>query len=121
MALSQIQLLNPKEAKVPYSLSTSQTTKVVSEAYARGIMTEKPYSNPQASLEVKLKSIFPEKKTETRLQKARQIMGEAIKELSDEELESFITEFQYLIDAWVDSFEKQVFENKTLKQLLREG
>lgn len=121
MALNQVQLFNPKESKVSHSFSTPEATKVVSSAYTKGMMIDKSLHNPQVSLENTLKSIFPEKQVENRLQKARQIMGEAIKELSDEELESFITEFQYLIDAWVDSFEKQVFENKTLKQLLKEG
>jgi len=121
MALNQNQLFDPKETKTPFSFNAPQVTNVISSAYTKGMMIDKPLHNPQVSLKTTLKSIFPEKQVENRLLKARQIMGEAIHELSDEELESFITEFQYLIDAWVDSFEKQVFENKTLKQLLREG
>ena len=65
--------------------------------------------------------IFPGKQEETRIQKARLIMGDDVKDLSDEDLEVFLTEFQYLIDCWLDEYEKQVFNNKTLKELMKEG
>ena len=48
-------------------------------------------------------------------------MGDDVKDLSDEDLEVFLTEFQYLIDCWLDEYEKQVFNNKTLKELMKEG
>ncbi len=73
------------------------------------------------TLEKTLPRIFPEKEEETRIQKARLIMGEDIKNLSDEDLEVYLTEFQYLIDSWLDEYEKQVFNNKMLKELLMEG
>lgn len=62
--------------------------------------------------------IFPGKQEETRIQKARLIMGDDVKDLSDEDLEAFLTEFQYLIDCWLDEYEKQVFNNKTLRELI---
>jgi len=60
--------------------------------------------------------IFPGKQEETRIQKARLIMGDDVKDLSDEDLEVFLTEFQYLIDCWLDEYERQVFNNKILKR-----
>jgi len=72
------------------------------------------------SLELALKNIFPEHKEETRVQRARQTMGEAVARLSNQELEEYLTEFQFLVDSWLDEFEKIVFNNVTLKQLLRE-
>jgi hypothetical protein len=65
-----------------------------------------------------LSKIFPGKQEETRIQKARLIMGDDVKGLSDEDLEVFLTEFQYLIDCWLDEYEKQVFNNKTLRELI---
>jgi len=121
MEVSQTKLFDLKEVKVPPSFNAPQTARLVANAYIKGIMAEKPSSNSGTSLEVTLKHIFPEKQDENKLQKARLIMGEAVKDLSDEELETFITEFKYLIEAWVDSFERQIFDNKTLKQLLKEG
>ncbi|KKR18786.1 MAG: hypothetical protein UU65_C0001G0176 [candidate division CPR2 bacterium GW2011_GWC1_41_48] len=48
-------------------------------------------------------------------------MGEAVSMLSDEDLDSFLTEFQYLLECWLNEYERQVFNNKTLKELIREG
>lgn len=45
-------------------------------------------------------------------------MGSLTKELSDEDLEVYITELQYLIDQWLDNFEQQAFNGQTLKQVL---
>ena len=68
-----------------------------------------------------LNNIFPTKQEETRVQRARLIMGDDVKDLSDEDLEVFLTEFQYLIDCWLDEYEKQVFNNKTLREIMKEG
>lgn len=75
-------------------------------------------ANHSKILESALSKIFPGKQEETRIQKARLIMGDDVKDLSDEDLEVFLTEFQYLIDCWLDEYEKQVFNNKTLRELI---
>lgn len=72
-------------------------------------------------LDITLQSIFPTKQDESKLQKARRILGEIAADIPDQELESNLTEFQYLIDSWLDEFEKQIFDNKTLNEVLREG
>jgi hypothetical protein len=77
--------------------------------------------SPLGALQTELQRIFPEKREETRVQVARRIMGEAVIKLSDEELDAYLTEFQFLINAWMDGYEKQLFEGKTLEQLLKEG
>lgn len=38
--------------------------------------------------------------------------------ISDDELQTTIVELQYLIEIWLDSVEKQIFEGKTLEELL---
>lgn len=78
-------------------------------------------SNPQSVLESELGRIFPVREEETRVQVARRIMGSVVAELSDEELEAYLTEFQFLIDSWFDSFEKQIFEGRKLEELIKEG
>lgn len=65
-----------------------------------------------------LNRIFPNRQEENRVQQARRIMGQDIADLSDGDLEIFLTEFQYLIDSWLDEYERKVFDNKTLKELL---
>lgn len=73
------------------------------------------------SLERTLSNIFPTQKEENNLQRARRILGDLAISLSDPELETFLVEFEYLIDSWLDEFEKNIFNDKTLMQLLKEG
>jgi uncharacterized membrane protein len=39
-------------------------------------------------------------------------------EMSDDEIQTNISELQYLIDFWLNNVEKQIFEDKTLDELL---
>jgi len=77
-----------------------------------------PITQYGKTFETALQHIFPAKQEETRIQKARLIMGDDIKDLSDEDLDVYLTNFQYLIDSWLDEYEKQVFDNKTLKEIM---
>ena len=74
--------------------------------------------NPLASIDQALQRVFSTTQEETRLQKARSIMGSYLYEVSDEDLEIYLTEFQHLIDGWFDSFEQDMFNGATLKQVL---
>lgn len=78
-----------------------------------------PLYNPQKSLEESLNSILPNHQEETKIQKARRILGEVATEATDEKLEIFLTEAQYLLDTWLDTFERDIFDGLTLKQVLR--
>jgi len=77
--------------------------------------------NARQSLESTLERLFSHSPAESRLQQARRIMGQAVDGLSDEQLEVYLTEFQYLINTWLDEYEQFVFQGKTLKEILREG
>lgn len=69
-----------------------------------------------------LNTIFLDKKEETKLQKARKILADEVAGVPDDELGVYIAEFQFLLDSWLDEYEKQIFDDKTLKQLLtKEG
>ncbi len=74
--------------------------------------------NPLASIDQALQRVFSATQEETRLQKARNIMGTALYDVSDEDLDIYLTEFQHLIDGWFDSFEQDMFNGATLKQVL---
>lgn len=76
--------------------------------------------NPLAAIDDALRTIFPTQTEETQLQKARHILGNSANALSDEELEINLTEFQHLINHWLDAFEHQLFDGMTLQQVLRE-
>jgi len=77
--------------------------------------------NHKKTIKNALKDIFPTKQEETTLERARRILGDDALSLSDEDLEQYIREFQELIDCWLDSYEKEIFDNKTLRELIREG
>jgi hypothetical protein len=74
----------------------------------------------RGSLETTLKTIFLTNKEEGRIHAARRIMGGEIAMLSDEELQVYLAEFQYLVAAWVDEYEKSVFNGKTIREVLQE-
>lgn len=52
------------------------------------------------------------------LERARKILGDLATDLSDEELKSTVTEMQFLLDSWLDEFEREIFDGKTLTELL---
>ncbi len=78
------------------------------------------YSNPQKTLENALNAIFPQQIEENKALSTRRILSETAKSFSDEQIECLVTDFQFLINTWLDEFESHVFEGKTLKELLGE-
>lgn len=82
--------------------------------------TANGYVSPLQPLDEALNRIFSNTQEETRLLKARRIMGDVVAETSDEDLEIFLTEFQYLIDSWLDEFERLSYGGQTLKEMLQE-
>lgn len=77
-----------------------------------------PAVNPLNQLEKTLSTIFPDNKEESKVNKARKILGETADCLTDEKIENIVTDFEYLIDTWMDLFEKKVFGGKTLKEIV---
>ncbi len=73
------------------------------------------------SIESALEDIFDFDKAENKLAKARKILGEVAVTLSNSQLQTHLTEFEFLLDCWMDEFERQIFDNKTLREVLREG
>lgn len=73
------------------------------------------------SLDTALHQIFKTRQEETRIEKARRIMAGAVDSLTDDELDICLTEFEHLIDYWLDTFEREIFDDKILQQVLMEG
>ncbi len=46
------------------------------------------------------------------------LLGDKTNQLSDEELQDSIIKMQYLIELWLDSFEKEIFEGKSFFEML---
>jgi hypothetical protein len=54
----------------------------------------------------------------TENESARKILGETAKDMSDDELKDQIVMAKYLVESWLDEYEKSIFEGKTLKEKL---
>lgn len=52
------------------------------------------------------------------IQEARDILGDSADTLTDEQVFDLVNEVQYLVDTWLEEFEKQTFDGKTLDQVL---
>ena len=77
--------------------------------------------NPQQSIETAINNIFPLASEENKTLRMRKALGETAKTLPDEQIETITTEFQFLIDSWMDDFEKEVFSGQTLKEVLNDA
>lgn len=110
--------MGPCQTQLAESYKTSKPNIAVFDQSPTGFDRIEGY---KTGLEITLQSIFPTKQEETKLIKARRVLGDIVTDISDTELESDLAEFQYLIDSWLDEFEKQIFDNKTLIEVLREG
>ena len=48
----------------------------------------------------------------------RKMLGEESRKLSDEQVFEFIVNSQFLVEKWLEEFEKSTFQGKTLQDLL---
>ena len=79
------------------------------------------HQNNPKSIKKSLDQLFPEQEYEEKnLQKAKEILGAVAQELSPEELKVAVTEIQFLVETWLDDFERGIFNGLTLKELLHE-
>jgi len=49
---------------------------------------------------------------------AREILGEPARDLSDEQVFDLVNEVQFLIDGWLEEYERKVFDGKSLDEVL---
>ncbi len=64
------------------------------------------------------KSIFSQDMQDSVLLRTRKNLGEISKALSDDQVETIITEFQFLIGSWLDEYEKELFNGMTLREVV---
>jgi hypothetical protein len=79
-----------------------------------------PILSHRKAFESSFNSLLPELQEESKIQKARAILGNIAVDMTDEELSVYLTQFEYLVESWIDEFERQQFNGLTLQQLLRE-
>ena len=67
-----------------------------------------------------INQLFNEQNSQIRtIQEARDILGESAQSLTDEQVFDLVNEIQYLVDTWLEEYEQQVFDGKTLKEVLQ--
>lgn len=71
-------------------------------------------------LENAFKEILPQNTEDKIVTKMRRMLGDKAKEMSDDQVQCIATKFQFLIEIWLDEFEKDVFNGMTLKEVLNE-
>lgn len=67
-----------------------------------------------------INQLFNEQNSQIRtIQEARDILGESAESLTDEQVYDLVNDIQYLVDTWLEEYEQQVFDGKTLKEVLQ--
>lgn len=73
------------------------------------------------SINESLNEMFPEQqRDEKELKQAKEILGGLAAAYTPEQLKDAITEVKFLAETWLDDFEREVFQGRTLKELLHE-
>jgi len=47
-------------------------------------------------------------------------LGELAKEFTELELKEIVTDVDFIVESWLDDFERDLFKGKTMKELLHE-
>ena len=77
---------------------------------------------PEQGTYDQLNQLFTEQdRQEKTIQEAKDILGESANSLTDEQIYDLTNEVQYLVDSWLEEFERKAFDGKTLTELLGEG
>ena len=66
-----------------------------------------------------LQAIFPSNAEDQKLASARATLELSADAYSDEKLRTLLADFEYIANAWLDAFERQQFNGKTLTELLK--
>jgi len=75
--------------------------------------------NPKQEIEKVVLSLLPDHFEDNKIQRVRSILGNKASQISDEEIEVSLTQFEYLVNSWLDEFERNIFEKKTLQEILK--
>jgi hypothetical protein len=52
------------------------------------------------------------------IDEARDILGDIAKDISDDDLRNIVVEIQFLVESWIDEYERKTFNGKTINELL---
>ena len=67
----------------------------------------------------KINQLFEEKDQQERtILEAREILGESANNLTDEQVFDLVNEVQFLVDSWLEEYERKIFDGKSLDELI---
>jgi hypothetical protein len=52
------------------------------------------------------------------IDEARDILGDIAKDISDDDIRNIVVEIQFLVESWIDDYERNTFNGKTINELL---
>ena len=108
MQATELPLFQTQQSKASVNNSSNEFT------------SQKLPTNTFSVLDISFNRIFTKNPEEKMVLKMRRMLGETANKLTDEKVECLATEFQFLINAWLDEYERDVFEGMTLKEVLNE-
>ncbi|MCL4415908.1 MAG: hypothetical protein M1365_04300 [Actinobacteria bacterium] len=77
------------------------------------------FQSNQQGVYDQLNQLFNEHdKQQKEILEAREILGDSAKDLTDSQVFDLVNEVQYLVDSWLEEYERKVFDGKTLDELL---
>ena len=77
-----------------------------------------PHSEAQGTYDQINRLFTNQDEQEKAIREARGILGEPAKELTDDQVNDLVKEMQFLVDSWLEEYERQTFDGKTLNELL---
>ena len=80
----------------------------------------KPLVGAQSTAKT-IQDLFPEQEHEEKsIKKAKEILGALASNFTNEEMRDLVAQIEYLTESWIDEFEREIFDGKTLNELLHE-
>ncbi len=101
-------------------LPITQTTHYEDNISTNEFTSQALTTNPFNVLDNSFNRIFNQNFEEKIVLQMRKMLGEKANTLTDEKVECLATEFQFLINTWLDEYERDVFGGMTLKEVLNE-
>lgn len=93
----------------------------VFETVTSKVLHPQELSTSSREINDSLDKLFPEQEYEERnIQKAREKLGELANNFSKDELRDLVAQVEYLAETWLDDFERDIFDGRTLNELLHE-
>jgi len=82
---------------------------------------DRKLNNISSSTSRSIQEIFPEQEYDDKnIQKAKAILGDLANSFSKDDLRDVVAQVEYLAESWLDDFERDVFNGKTLNELLHD-